>query len=421
MAAGRRITLAPGLRKRQRADGTWAYEFDTFKREPSGKVEQRRTTLTEITTDEEALEMWGALRRDVKQGKLPVAKGDLRLDSLAVEMFIELERDVERGTLAEGTLRNYKGDWANHVQPYFDNCKVKDISHRELIDWLKWVEDKPGRGLDEDGQPNTMSAYSVNNAWNVVRNLMRFAFEREYLPLNPCLRVPRKNKPVQQPRRSYVIRANDTILHDDELTTLLDYMREKEEPFVGATTLLAYTGMRLREGTGLRPADHVGSRILLGEQLLPLRKGEAPRYGKRKEERLGIFKRLYRVVPVMPRLEQELVLQSLREPEGSQFLFTAIESPGTRPIDGATLTRAIARSGERSGVGRITPKDLRRTAACIFAAAGIDRQVASQILGHTPEVYDASYARAWADEREQEKVVSMLTDYRFGLVDEEEL
>lgn len=414
MAAGKRRAIAPGLRARQRADGSEVYEFSTSERKPDGSREQRMTALPEgITNDAEALEWWGALRREEKDGKRPVPKGDLRLDALAAELFERMERKVERGQLAEGTLRNYKGDWANHVQPYFKNARVKDIGHRELIEWLDFMAEKPGRGGEK------MAAFSINNAWNVVRNLMRFAFEQEYLPVNPCLRVPRDDRPVQQPRRSYVERANETILRDEELTALLDYMREKEEVYVGITTCLAFTGMRLREAAGLRPTDIADKRILLAEQLLPLRKGEAPRYGKRKEERLGVFKRLYRAIPVMPRLEQELLFQAGREPDGSLFLFSAMEAPGVRPLDGATITRAIARSGERSGIGRITPKDLRRTAACIFASAGIDRFVASQILGHTPEVYDANYARAWADEREQNEVVRLLGEHKFGSVEEE--
>jgi integrase len=411
MAAGDRRTIAPNLRARMTASGE-VYEFRQVTRLPDGSVKQRTTTLKGVTCDEDALKWWGALSVEAEAGKIVVPKGDLRLDDLAEEMFERMDKRVERGQLAEGTLRNYRGDWTNHVQPYFGNCRVKDIGHRELIAWLDFMRDKPGRGGE------TMAGFTINNAWNVLRNLLRFAFEQEYIALNPCDRVPRDDRPRQQPRRSYVERANETILRDDELVCLLDYMRSHEEHFVGLTTCLAYTGMRLREACGLRPGDVDGKRILLAEQLLPLRRGEQPRYGRRKEERLGVFKRSHRVIPILPRLRDELVFQSSREPEGSLFLFSALEAPGVRPIDGATVCRSIARSGERSGVGRITPKDLRRTAACVFAAAGIERQVASGILGHTPEVYDANYARPWADEREQDEVERLLAVHRFGVVEE---
>jgi integrase len=119
----------------------------------------------------------------------------------------------------------------------------------------------------------------------------------------------------------------------------------------------------------------VAKTIRLREQLLTLERGEAPSFGKRKEERLGVSKRSYRAIPVMPRLRQELIAQRERElakgnspSDPGHFCFSAMEEVG-RPIEGATLTRAIGRSGKRSGVGSVTPKVLRMTAASIFASA----------------------------------------------------
>jgi len=414
MAAGKRSSLGKGLKKRQLVDGSWKYEYAYETIEADGRRKQHLMPLpSHVVTDEQAFDWRGKLRVEIEEGGNPAPNGELRLHHVAVRVFAEMEKEMARGVYAEGTVRNYKRDYENHIRPYFKNCRMKDITTKMLIAWLDAMREKPGNGGEK------IAELTLNTWWSCLRDLIRDAYEQGDIPTNPCWPVPRRKRPKQQARRSYVERTNELILRDDQMIALLNYMREHEEQYVGITATLGYAGLRLQEAAGLQPSNIDGRRILLSQQLALLKRGEEPRYTKRKEERLGVFKRLYRVIPVMPRLERELIFQAAREPEGSQFLFSAMESPGTRPISCATICRAIARSGERSGVGRVTPKDLRRTAACVFAAAGIERQVASQILGHTPEVYDGSYAKAWTDERELVEVERLLAAYEWGTVEEE--
>lgn len=428
MARGPSRTVVPGLLAVLRVDGTERYAYASDRTGTDGKRDQRQMTLegvistpeTRDADDLRAIEVWGALRTKSRNGEQPVPKGNIRLNDVAEEVWAKVQHKVERGERSPRYLDTLKRDYRNHVVPFLGNPFFKNLSHREVVELLNERRSKPGRREGEKA-----ASFSANNVLTVMSLLSRHAYEQEYMPVNICDRIPRDERPRQRASDRYLDEAKP--LRDEELTSLLGYMREHEEWYVGIATLMAYTGMRRAEAAGVRWCDwdQEKGRIVLRHQLQTLKPGEAPTFGKRKEDRNGAAKRRYRSIPVFPPLREELQRQRQRElgkgnaPKPETFCFSAMEEIG-RPIEGATITRAIKRSAKRAGLDKhVTPQVLRATTATIFAHAGIERAVASDILGHTIEVDDEHYVRAYRDEREQVEVERLLAQKGvFGLVED---
>jgi site-specific recombinase XerD len=149
-----------------------------------------------------------------------------------------------------------------------------------------------------------------------------------------------------------------TVLGPDEVQKLLACAKPLKQQMV-LTTLYA-AGLRLLEGTHLRPADIDSSRMLLRVAC-----------GKGAKER---------VVPLSPRLLTEL-RDYWRTYRPSKWLF-----PGTKPeqpINSATVQKACTRAAREAGLNkRVTPHVLRHSYATGLLEAGVDLLTIQRLLGH---------------------------------------
>ncbi|MDK3161098.1 tyrosine-type recombinase/integrase [Kamptonema cortianum] len=68
-----------------------------------------------------------------------------------------------------------------------------------------------------------------------------------------------------------------------------------------------------------------------------------------------------------------------------------------RPRHPGWANRTVAQIADRAGIGRITPHDLRRTAAMGLLESGVDIRTAAEILRHDPAVLATIYAKSRRD------------------------
>ena len=96
------------------------------------------------------------------------------------------------------------------------------------------------------------------------------------------------------------------------------------------------------------------------------------------------------------------------------FVFTDFARPGI-PVDPSRLTKQLKAAAVRAKIhGTIGPQVLRRSAATIWASAGVQREVGAQMLGHAPEVWDANYVTPFRDAAEREAAKERLLRIGFG-------
>ena len=118
----------------------------------------------------------------------------------------------------------------------------------------------------------------------------------------------------------------------------------------------------------------------------------------------------YRTVVLLDRATEALVDQLQREQkkgfgQGSDFVFT-METGTGRPYSRNQISKGIARAAKRAGLGKVGAQVLRRSAATLRAYAGIPKHVAAKEMGHTPTVFERSYAKVFDDHQDMEETGS---------------
>jgi integrase len=86
-----------------------------------------------------------------------------------------------------------------------------------------------------------------------------------------------------------------------------------------------------------------------------------------------------------------------------------------KPYSRNQISKGIARAARRAGLGRVGAQVLRRSAATLRAYAGVPKHVAAKEMGHTPTVFERSYAKVYEDAQDIEETRARLASIGFGV------
>ena len=288
--------------------------------------------------------------------------------------------DRQRGHLKPSSHRAVEIEWRVRVAPRWGHVALGDIRPTAIQRWLSDLS----HGVD-GARP--VGASVVNRAHHVLSSILADAVRDHLLARNPAsdIKLPRKN------------RKRPVYLTHQQVAKLA----AASGPYEGLVLLLAYTGLRWGEAIGLRVRDldmlrrratvsenavQVGSEVLVG----------TPKAHKQ------------RSVP----LPEFLLGYLARQCEGKgrdDLLF-----PGD---DGGHQERPHSTSGwfikavAESGVPRVTPHDLRHSAASLAVSAGANVKAVQRMLGHASAAMTLDvYADLFDDDLEA--VATALNDAR---------
>ena len=177
--------------------------------------------------------------------------------------------------------------------------------------------------------------------------------------------------------------------------------------------MTGYCGLRASEVAGLVWEDisFVDGCVHVRAQLAPGKSGEQPRRVKLKSAAS------YRTVVLLDRAADALLDQLKREQEkglgrDTDFVFT---NDMGKPYSRNQISKGIARAARRAGLGKVGAQVLRRSAATLRAYAGVPKHVAAKEMGHTPTVFERSYAKVYEDAQDMEETRTRLATIGFGV------
>lgn len=260
-----------------------------------------------------------------------------------------LER--QRGHLKPSSYRPLEVAWRTRVQPRWGSTALGDIRPSEIQAWLADL----GKGSDNE---KAVGATVVIRTHQVFSAILADAVRDRLLARNPAqgMRLPRKTRkrPVYLTHEQVAALAADAGIYE---TLVL---------------LLAYTGLRWGEATGLRvrDLDLLRKRALITENAVQV--GSTIHVGTTKGHK-------QRGIPLPAFLVPHLARQC--EDKGREDLLF----PGD---DGKHLERPHTESGwfdkacTSAKVPRVTPHDLRHTAASLAVSAGANVKAIQRMLGH---------------------------------------
>ncbi|MFX1784310.1 tyrosine-type recombinase/integrase [Prescottella equi] len=265
-----------------------------------------------------------------------------------------LER--KEADLKPSAYRSLETAWRVHVEPRWGRVRLADVDLDSVERWIAEL----GRTKTVDGEKvKGKGASVVIRAYGVLAGILDTAVKSGRLAKNPARGV--ENLPRKQPK-------SRVYLDHQQVEALASKAGDRRT----LVLLLAYTGLRWGEAVGLRVKhlDLLRKRLHVVDNAVQVNM----------EMHVGTPKsHTTRWVPI----PEFLVAALARECEGKgreDLVF-----PGR---DGEYQRRSVSFTGwfskavERSGVPRVTPHDLRHTAASLAVSAGVNVKALQRMLGH---------------------------------------
>ncbi|ANZ27239.1 integrase [Rhodococcus sp. WB1] len=284
---------------------------------------------------------------------VPPSLGRITVGELAPDWLARKQVDTK-----PSTYRAIDSSWRTHVEPKWAKTRISDI---KLGAVERWIADLGRVDLNDDGEVvvKGSGATVVIRAYGILAGILDDAVKVGRIAKNPARGV--ENLPRKSKRRHKYLSADDvaTLAHEAGKNGAL-------------VLVLAYCGLRWGEAIGLRVRDvnFLRRRLTVHENAVQV--GMVHVVGTTKGDKV-------RSVPVPAFVLEAMVKQC--EGRGRDDLVF----PGK---DGGYMRRPVSHSGwfqlavERAGIERITPHDLRHTAASLAVSAGVNVKALQRMLGH---------------------------------------
>ncbi|WP_067194962.1 tyrosine-type recombinase/integrase [Microbacterium sp. XT11] len=300
---------------------------------------------------------------EVELGK---AKGDYINPSDAKERISSIATgwlQAREHAMKPSSYRALKSSWETHVQPRWGDRSVGGVKHSEVQDWLSALAKERG-------------ATTVLRAHGVLAGILDVAVKDRRVSRNVArgVTLPRKT-PKSKP---YLTHAQVQKLADASAYPTL-------------VLFLAYTGLRWGEATGLRVkhVDALRRRVRIEENAVMV--GTVIHVGTPKtHETRSVPYPEFLALPIAKLCEgkgrDELLFGDgqlhMRLPNSRDGWFAAAVKRVL--ADEEKLVAAAKAKGEKppATMPRVTPHDLRHTAASLAISAGANVKAVQRMLGH---------------------------------------
>lgn len=271
-------------------------------------------------------------------------------DSKATIAALGAEWLAGQSHLKPSSLRPVESAWRLHVEPRWGRRSVGSLKHSEIQSWVASLTGE-------------LSPTSVLRIYGVLAGILDVAVKDRRIPSNPArgVNLPRKTAK----RKIYLTHAQVARLSAAAGRNAI------------LVETLAYTGLRWGEATGLRVRD-----VDLKQRRLNVTEN-AVMVGT--EVIVGTPKtHITRSVPYPPFLHDEIaaLVASRRGSESLLFGdgFDHMRLPNSR--DGWFANAVKRVQAVDSEFPRVTPHDLRHTAASLAISAGANVKAVQRMLGH---------------------------------------
>jgi integrase len=257
-----------------------------------------------------------------------------------------------QGHLKASTYARYEGIVNKHIKPRWGSTPLNKITHADIAKWVSSIKLAPA---------------SVHYIHRVMYLILELAARDGRIARNPAVgtRVPK------------IAKTEKRFLTRDEVFRLADAAAEYPIPEIGQqyralVLVLAFCGLRWGEAAGLKVKrlDLLRRRLVVAETLSEV-SGHLVR-GTPKNHHA-------RSVPV-PNFLVDQLAQVVNGLPADALVFTTWRG---KPLRNLNFRRDVFdKAAEDAGLSRLTPHELRHTAASLAVSAGANVKAVQRMLGH---------------------------------------
>lgn len=278
---------------------------------------------------------------------------------------------VEDGSHTPSTLSFYR-HMTDDLLEYFGRKKLAAIDAEAVKRYIKFCNTE---AMTKRGEP--YSPTTTQHHYNTLRSILEYARRFKYIQSDPCQDLSQKEKPKRGKKQI-------DFLSPEEAKRFIEALESEPLYWRAFMNLLITTGLRRGEAVGLQWDD-----IDATEKTIKVQRNVTIDKNSPDKLHIGDTKTGEdRTVPVSPRVlallaalkdEQQRKYKTVIFPKA--FIFCSAADP-FKPIYATEPTRWQRKFTERHNLPKVSPHDLRHTAATLALESGANLKQVQQLLGH---------------------------------------
>lgn len=279
---------------------------------------------------------------------------------------------VEDGTHTPSTISNYGYLSADLVEYFGPQKRLAQIDAEAVKRFIKFCNTE---AKTKRGEP--YSATTIKHYYDTLRGIFEYAKRYHYIQANPCQDLNAKETPKRDKKKIDFLAPEDAKRFVSAL--------EREPLFWQAfMNVLITTGLRRGEAVGLQWGDIDPDKLTITVQRnVTIDKSSPEKYhiGATKTGEIRTVPLLPRVLALLAALKREYQTkyQAIILPKG--FIFCRTDDP-YKPMYPTEPTRWQRHFTERNNLPKVSPHDLRHTAATLALESGANLKEIQELLGH---------------------------------------
>ncbi|PXA72378.1 tyrosine-type recombinase/integrase [Cryobacterium arcticum] len=259
--------------------------------------------------------------------------------------------------LKPSSRKNLESAWRVHIKPAWGSRRLGEIRHSEVQAWAT-------KFAANDGKPRSASVVIL--AYGVLAGILDIAVLDRRIASNPA-------RGVKMPRK---VRKKRNYLTSTQVEILAKHAFNISPEYATLVYLLSYTGLRWGEAIGLRVSslDMLRRRMQVEENAVLVNSRIEVGTPKTHENRSVTF----------PKFLSEGLARACEGKSRNQLVLGKGDVHFPRPQGrGGWFDRAVkAAQAEDTDFPRVTPHDLRHTAASLAISSGANVKAVQRMLGH---------------------------------------
>lgn len=297
-------------------------------------------------------------------------------DKITLWAFVEnhwWKDHVEDGTHTPSTISFYRHMTDDILEYFGPKKKLAAIDAEAVKRYIKYCNTEAKTKRGEPYSPTT-----TQHHFSTLRNILEYARRFKYIQSDPCQDLSQKEKPQRGKKQI-------DFLAPDEAKTFILALNGEPLFWQAFMNLLLTTGLRRGEAVGLQWGDIDPDKQTITVQrnvTLDTKSADKIHVGETKTGET-------RTVPVSPRVlallmalkqEQQSKFKSVMMP--TAYIFSSA-ADAYKPIYPTEPTRWQRKFTERHGLHKVSPHDLRHTAATLALESGANLKQVQDLLGHS--------------------------------------